>query len=69
YESGEIKPSEPTKRLLKLAMQRPDLFAKRGRFDIPSPDDAELIRQTLRKAAIDRIYEPLFESQDANHPH
>jgi HTH-type transcriptional regulator / antitoxin MqsA len=68
YESGEIKPSEPTKRLLKLAMQRPDLFTKRKRFEIPSPDDAELIRQTLRKVAMDRIYEPLFESQNANHP-
>ena len=70
YESGQIKPSEPTKRLLKLAMQRPDLFAKQqGRFDIPSPDDVELIRQTLRKAAMDKIYEPLFGSKDGNHPH
>ena len=68
YESGEIKPSEPTRRLLKLAMERPELFAKRGRFEMPSPDDADLIRKTLRKAAMDRIYEPLFEGQDANRP-
>jgi HTH-type transcriptional regulator/antitoxin MqsA len=63
YESGEIQPSEPTKRLLKLAMRRPDLFMKseRDQLAVPSADDAELIRETLRKAAVDRIYERLFE--------
>lgn len=65
YESGEIQPSEPTKRLLKLAMQRPDLFTQpeRGQLIVPSTDDVELIRKTLRKAAVDRIYERLFENQ------
>src|SRR5580704_1140245 len=28
YESGQIKPSEPTKRLLRLAMIHPELFSK-----------------------------------------
>ena len=65
YESGEIKPSEPTKRLLKLAMTRPELFSKpeRGRFAVPSPDDVALIRETLKKAAVDGIYEQLFEHE------
>lgn len=64
YESGEIQPSEPTKRLLKLAMERPDLFTKpeRGQLAMPSDDDATLIRKTLRAAAVDRIYEKLFEN-------
>ena len=66
YESGEIKPSAPTRRLLKLAMQRPDLFQR------PSPsgaassvDDAELIRKTLSATAMDTIYAPLFAQRDA----
>jgi HTH-type transcriptional regulator/antitoxin MqsA len=29
YESGEIQPSEPTKRLLRVAMERPELFSVR----------------------------------------
>ena len=64
YESGEIQPSEPTKKLLKLAMERPDLFTKpkRGDMSVPTTDDAALIRKTLREAAVDRIYERLFEN-------
>lgn len=62
YESGEIGPSEPTKRLLKLAMERPDLFRKRerGDFGMPSQSDVVLVRDTLRAADVDRIYERLF---------
>ena len=64
YESGEIQPSEPTKRLLKLAMERPELFSRpeRGQLAVPSADDATLIRTTLRAAAVDRIYERLFDN-------
>jgi HTH-type transcriptional regulator/antitoxin MqsA len=64
YESGEIQPSEPTKRLLKLAMQQPELFTKpeRGQTAMPSADDAALIRSTLRAVAVDHIYERLFEN-------
>jgi len=67
YESGEIQPSGPTKRLLKLAMTRPELFTKppHGQFDTPSPGDAQLVQETLRKADVDRIYERLFERQAA----
>ncbi len=66
YESGEIQPSEPTKRLLKLAMTHPKLFArpKRGQLAVPSADDAALIRKTLRAVSIDRIYERLFETHE-----
>jgi HTH-type transcriptional regulator / antitoxin MqsA len=66
YESGEIRPSEPTKRLLKLAMLHPDLFTKpekRDQLIVPSPDDVELVRKTLRKTDVDRIYGRLFERQ------
>lgn len=62
YESGEILPSAPTKRLLKLAMERPELFTKpaSGIFSMPSAADAALISKTLRDAEVDRIYERLF---------
>ncbi len=62
YESGEIQPSAPTKRLLKLAMERPDLFSvpEDGQFGFPTESDAEIVRKTLRAADVDRIYERLF---------
>lgn len=65
YESGQVRPSEPTRRLLKLAMEKPDLFNRppRGTEPRPSPRDAALIRQTIREAHLDRLYGPLFERQ------
>jgi HTH-type transcriptional regulator / antitoxin MqsA len=66
YESGEILPSAPTKRLLKLAMERPELFraAENRRLVEPSPDDERLARETLRAAHVDRLYECLFVSAE-----
>jgi HTH-type transcriptional regulator/antitoxin MqsA len=55
YERGEAKPSEPTKRLLELALERPDLFKKPRK----GPDVA-LIRRTLREAKLDDLYAPLY---------
>lgn len=75
YESGEIAPSGPTKKLLKLAMEKPDLFQKpeRGAAPIPGSSDVELIRKTLRAAHVDHIYERMFElkrgKQQANPAH
>ena len=64
YESGEITPSEPTRRLLRLAMNRPDLFRPpaAGSLVLPSDNDARLVRETLSKASVERIYERLFEA-------
>jgi HTH-type transcriptional regulator/antitoxin MqsA len=64
YESGEIQPSEPTRRLLLLAMQHPALFSvpKHGQFG-SSGNDAALIHETLCAAQIDRLYEPLFAKE------
>lgn len=59
YESGEIVPSRPTQRLLKLAMERPDLF-KKQKFTLPAKADVELIHRTLSAASMDRIYGRLF---------
>ena len=67
YESGEIMPSEPTKRLLKLAMEHPDLFRKQtpGRPILTSAKDAELVWKALNDASLDRIYAPLFAKLSA----
>jgi HTH-type transcriptional regulator/antitoxin MqsA len=62
YESGQIRPSEPTKRLLWLAMQRAELFTKTGPGASGVPD-FELIRRTIREAQLDRFYEPMFQER------
>ncbi|MFE0755580.1 type II TA system antitoxin MqsA family protein [Inquilinus sp. NPDC058860] len=62
YEAGQIRPSAPTRRLLQLAMKRPDFFTKppKGKMSLPSATDATLIRKTIKDAHLDRIYERLF---------
>ena len=65
YEAGEIRPSEPTRRLLKLAMIHPEMFAKAegGAVVVPAPDDSELAREIVRKTDGGRIYDQLFEGR------
>jgi HTH-type transcriptional regulator/antitoxin MqsA len=61
YESGEIVPSAPTKRLLRLAMEKPELFKSGDRPIAASPDDdTALVHEALRAAQVERFYEPLF---------
>jgi len=65
YERGEITPSEPTKRLFKLALERPDLFKKpkKGQVPLPKAPDVALIQKTLREARLDRLYAPLYRGK------
>lgn len=63
YESGEIGPSDPTKRLLSLAMKQPDLFHKSAKLEMSTATNAELVRATMRKAAVEGIYERLLATQ------
>lgn len=65
YERGEIAPSEPTKRLLTLALERPDLFKKpkKGGIPLPKAPDIALIRRTLRESRLDRLYAPLYRDK------
>ena len=62
YESGEIQPSAPTKRLLTLAMQRPELFRlPENRQMTGFPEGAEsFVHEALRAARVERLYAPLF---------
>lgn len=62
YESGEIQPSGPTRQLLKLAMQQPDLFSslKEPSPSTPMAHDIALVHKALREVALDGIYGRLF---------
>lgn len=62
YEAGEIVPSGAMIRLLLLALQRPDLFKKGTDLPMISESDVALIRATVRKSSIDRIYERIYGS-------
>lgn len=65
YESGQIRPSEPTKRLLRLAMLHPELFsksdskAKQSRAEL----DSRLVLRTIHRAHLDHLYAPLLQSR------
>ena len=65
YESGQIKPSEPTKRLLRLAMTHPEMFGTRKRkaIEVPVEMDSQLVLHTIHAAHLDRFYAPLFRNQ------
>jgi HTH-type transcriptional regulator/antitoxin MqsA len=60
YESGEIQPSAPTKLLLRLAWEHPELFTVEGGQRSESAPDGSFVHDALRAAHIDRLYEPLF---------
>ncbi|MGO9606560.1 MAG: type II TA system antitoxin MqsA family protein [Candidatus Binataceae bacterium] len=65
YESGQIRPSEPTKRLLCLAMKSAELFTKteKGLRGTSAEPDIELIQRTIREAELDRLYAPMFQQR------
>ncbi|HEY5302328.1 MAG TPA: type II TA system antitoxin MqsA family protein [Acetobacteraceae bacterium] len=65
YESGEVAPSSAMTRLLLLAAKRPNLFQKGTGMPMISEDDANLIRETVRKSSVDRIYERIYNSRSA----
>ena len=65
YESGEVVPSAAMIRLLVLAAKRPELFQKGSGMPLISDADAALIRETVRKSSVDRIYERIYNSHPA----
>jgi HTH-type transcriptional regulator/antitoxin MqsA len=63
YEAGEVVPSAAMNRLLFLAAQRPQLFRKgRGGLKILKAD-AAIIRDTVRKSSVDRIWQRIYGSR------
>jgi HTH-type transcriptional regulator/antitoxin MqsA len=63
YESGEVAPSSSMTRLLLLAARHPELFQKETGVPMISEADADLIRETVRKSSVDRVYERIYNSQ------
>ena len=63
YEAGEVAPSSSMTRLLLLAARYPKLFQKRTGVPMISEADAVLIRETVRKSSVDRIYERIYNSR------
>ena len=49
-------------RLLLLAAKRPKLFKTGTGMSLISEADAALIRETVRKSSVDRIYERIYNS-------
>jgi HTH-type transcriptional regulator/antitoxin MqsA len=62
YEAGEVAPSAAMTRLLLLAARHPSLFRKGARAATMSAADAALIRETVRKSSVERIYERIYHS-------
>jgi len=65
YESGEVSPSSSMTRLLLLAARRPELFKKGSGLPLMSDTDAALIRDTVRRSSVDRIWEQIYGSRDS----
>ena len=63
YETGEIAPSSSMTRLLLLAAKRPDFFQKGTSAPFISEADAALIRETVRKSSVNRLYERIYNCQ------
>ena len=68
YESGEVSPSSSMTRLLLLAAKNPDFFQRGTGMPVMSEADADIIRETIRKSSVDRIYDRIYNSQAATEP-
>ena len=62
YESGEVLPSSAMIRLLLLAAKRPELFQKGSGVPMVSAADANIIRDTVRRSSVERIYEQIYDT-------
>jgi HTH-type transcriptional regulator/antitoxin MqsA len=66
YETGEVTPSSSMIRLLLLAAKHPRFFRKGTGVPMISAADADLIRETVRKSSVDRIYERIYNSRPSD---
>jgi HTH-type transcriptional regulator/antitoxin MqsA len=62
YETAKAFPSEGKAHLLRLALQRPDLFRKppRGKPDLPAERDADLLRKAALNDSLDAIVRRVY---------
>ena len=66
YETAKSVPSGGMANLLRLALERPDLFHKpaRGTFNLPSAQDAELLRRAIRDDQLNSIMRRVYPQTD-----
>ncbi|MBA3810863.1 MAG: type II toxin-antitoxin system MqsA family antitoxin [Caulobacteraceae bacterium] len=66
YETAKSVPSGGMANLLRLALERPDLFKTpaRGAFDFPSAQDAELLRRAIRNDQLNTIVRRIYPQTD-----
>ena len=69
YETGEIAPSSSMTRLLLLAAKHPDFFQKGTGAPFISEADAALIRETVRRSSVNRLYERIYNCQLGEQEH
>lgn len=67
YETAKAVPSEGMANLLRLALERPDLFRKppRGALELPSERDAELLRKADLNDSLDAIVRRVYPAPAA----
>ena len=63
YETGEVTPSSS---MTLLAAKHPKFFQKGTGVPMISAADVVLIRETVRKSSVDRIYERIYNSQPSD---
>ncbi len=67
YETAKAVPSEGMANLLRLALERPDVFTKppRGTFNFPSGQDAQLLRRAITDDRLGAIVRRIYPRTDA----
>jgi hypothetical protein len=67
YETAKAVPSEGMANLLRLALERPDLFTKppRGTFSWPSAHDTQLLRRAITDDRLSTIVRRIYPQIDA----
>jgi len=67
YETAKAVPSEGMANLLRLALERPDLFKRpsRGTVNWPSVEDAQLLRRAITDDRLGAILRRIYPQTDA----
>lgn len=69
YETAKSVPSESMANLLRLALERPELFRKPpgGTFNIPGSTDLALLRRAITNDHLDAIVRRVYPDQESRH--
>lgn len=69
YETARAVPSEGMANLLRLALERPDLFRKppRATFNVPGPTDMALLRRAITNEHLGAIVRSVYPDTESRH--